>query len=394
MKHWLRDLRAFTKKLTGAVLGMALAGAPAFAAGSDGGKTSSTTTTTTTFVGLCLEIQSATVPPNGLYQLQVGVTEAKPVGKGSSAFLFSSTVFGTGVGASINDSSGQASGVLVRTANGFQVALLSPNATLATVTDYPIVTIAMPVRSDAQVGSQVPVSFDLANSIFLDGSGQPDPLQLYSGTLSIGGTLNITGVTQGGTLVPTGATISILGSGFTSSARVDIEGANVVTTRFVSPQELDVTLDRALMLDGVRVRVETSTERVMYYPYLRTTETGSSSNPLITASDPLFSRVTYTSASLPWTRGGTAFTGLALQNPGTGPAQVTLSLLSSGNQVLQTFSFSLPGKSRMTEDLFDFFAQPGTGVSVQISSSQAIELLGMQGDSSAGTITPVVVSTP
>jgi hypothetical protein len=48
----------------------------------------------------------------------------------------------------------------------------------------------------------------------------------------------------------------------------------------------------------------------------------------------------------------------------------------------------------MTEDLFDFFAQPGTGVSVQISSSQAIELLGMQGDSSAGTITPVVVSTP
>lgn len=365
-----------------------------FASGKDG--TSGGTTSTCS--GLCLTLGSARIPPGGLFQLQMLITEPKPVIKGGGSLSFSSAVFGTGVGASVTSPSGQSYGVAQRTTSGFNITLVSPDALLGTSGDIPILTIAMPVRPDAPVGTQVPVNLNLSNTVFLDSSGQPySPLSVEPGTLTIGSssTINITSVTPGGVQVPAGSTVAIWGTGFDSSDNVDVEGANVVTTKLISSQEIDITLSTTTLLDGVRVRVRNSTQTAIYYPYLRTAETGSTANSVIAATDPLFSRVTYTSASLAWTRGGTAFTGLAVQNPGQNPVTVTLQLLSSSNQVLQTLSLSLAGKSKLTEDLLDLFPQPPAGAaSVAISSAQAIQLLGMQGDSAAGTIQPVTVSVP
>lgn len=393
MKHWFRRMHSSTDKLMGTILCMALVSSFAFASSSDGGSGGGTTQQPATFAGLSLKIQDETVPPNSTYQMQMMVTEPKPVGKGGAGLSIASPVFGTGAGAAVNDPAGQACGVAVRTTGGFQISVLSPGATLGSNGDAAIVTIVLPVRPDAQVGLQVPVN--LSNPVFLDGSGQPYPLQVSPGTLTIGGTLSINEVTPEGENVPAGSTIAILGTGFTSSVRVDIEGANVVSTRLVSSQEIDITLDRALLLDGVRMRFRTDTQEVFFFPYLHTSEAGHSSNPLVAAVDPMFSRVTYTSASLPWTRTSTTFTGLALQNPGTNPASVTLEVLSSANAVLQTFSFSLPGKTKMTEDLLDFFAQPGaSAAAVRISSSQPIQLLGMQGDTTTESVEPIIVSSP
>lgn len=394
MKHWFRRMHSCTDKLLGTVLSVALASSFAFASRDGGGGQQATPTPTPTpFAGLSLTIQNATVPPSSNYQFQLMVTEPKPVGQGSAGLTITSSVFGAVAGAAVNDPAGQACGVAVRTVNGFQISVLSPNATLGSNGDAAIVTIVQPVRPDAQVGLQVPVN--LSNPVFLDASGQPYPLQVSPGTLTIGGTLSVTEVIPEGEQVPAGSTISILGTGFTPSVRVDFEVANVVSTRFVSSQEVDVTLDRAILLDGVRIRIRTDTEEVFFFPYLHTAEVGHSSNPLVAAVDPMFSRVTYTSASLPWTRTGTAFTGIALQNPGANSAQVTLELLSSANVVLQTASFQLSGKTRMTEDLLDFFAQPGaSAAAVRISSSQSIQILGMQGDSATGSVGPIVVSVP
>jgi hypothetical protein len=392
MKHWFSHVRSWTKKLIGGILGMSLASSFALASAYDGGKN----TTAPPCTGMCVTIGSATVPPSGLFQLQLLVTEPKPVGAGSPAFAFSKAVFGTGVGAAVNSPSGKSCGVALQTASGFSVALLSPDAQLGTGGDAAIVTITLPVRPDAPVGTQVPLNLNQSGTVFLDASGQPySPLQVAAGTLAIGGTINVTSVTPAGVQVPSGSTIAIWGTGFTSSARVDVEGANVVTTKLVSFNEIDITLDQAILLDGVRVRVRTDLQRVEYYPYLRTAKIGNSSNPVIAATAPLLSRVLYTTATLPWKRNGTSFTGLALQNPGASPAQITLELLSADNSVLQTFSLPLPGRSKMTEDLFDLFAQPPAGAAaVRIRSSQAIQMLGVQGDKAAGTIGPVVVSVP
>jgi hypothetical protein len=389
MKNRITHLHSWMSKLSGAILGIAIltSASPASAASGE---------QTTPCTGFCVTIQNATVPPGGFYQLQVSVTEPKPAGAGSPGLTFSSAVFGTGVGASVNSPSGQSCGVALHTTSGFNVALLSPDAQLGTVSDSPIVTIVLPVRPDAAVGTQTSVNLDPSTTVFLDASGQPySPLQLTAGTLTIGGTLNITSVRPAGVQVPAGSTIAILGAGFTSSATADVEGATVVTSKLVSSREIDITLDQTILLDGVRVRVRNSTERVMYYPYLHTTEVGSSANPVVAATAPLFSRITYTSATLPWSRSGTAFTGLALQNPTQNAVQITLELLSSSNQVLQTSSVSLAGINKITEDLLDFFPQaPAGATAVRISASAPIQMLGMQGDTAAQTITPVIVSVP
>src|SRR5215510_14895756 len=355
------------------------------AARKPGGKTST---------ALEFKIADATVPPGGIYQLQLRLTEPKPMGMGSSGFMFSASAFSGEVGAAINSPSGQAAGVALPTASGLQVAFISPDATLGTA-EYPIITIALQVRADAPPGLQTPVSLDLANSSFLNAAGQPLAATAKPGTLTVGGTLNVSNILPGGSTVPAGSPISILGTGFTPSTVVQVEEAHVVTTQFISSGELDITLGTTILLGRVRVRVNTGTELVTFYPYLRAAEIGQGGTALLLNADPMFSQVMYTGASLPWISGSTIFTGLSLQNPGSNPAEVTLQLLSSTNNVLQTLSFPLPGKSKMTRDLVDFFGQPpGSGSKVVIQSTQPIQLLGLQGDTSNSTLVPRIVSVP
>jgi hypothetical protein len=345
---------------------------------------------------LSLDVLSATIPPNGVFQIQLDLTEPKPIHIGGTRFTASSTAFGSGVGSSIHSPSGQACGIVLPTSNGFQVSFVSPDGTFGDNTSstfYPIMTLALPINANATVGSQVQASLDLANSVFVDPTGAQYPVEVKPGTLTIGGSLSITNVLPGGGTVAAGSTISIIGLGFTTSSTVQINGASVATTKLVSSNELDVTLSQSLALDGAGVQVTTGSQSVTYFSYLRATNVGQSARPLLASSDTMFSQVTYTKASLPWSSSATTFTGLALQNPGTTAATITLQELSQSNQVLQTVSVSLGGRSKMTRDLADFFGQPASGAaSVGIQSDQPLQLLGIQGDTSAGTLTPVVVT--
>jgi hypothetical protein len=341
-----------------------------------------------------ISIPSATVPPNGVFQVQLDLTEPRPLSLGSSRLPPPPPTPRTGTGAAINSPSGQACGVVLSTSSGLQISFVSPDGTLGNNTSpYPFITLALQVSGSATVGSQFPVSLDLANSVFLDPTGVQYPTEQKPSTLTIGGTLSVTNVLPGGGTVSAGSTISVLGLGFTPSSVVQINGASVATSNFVSSNQLDVTLNQSIVLNGAAVHVTSGTESVTYYSYLRATNIGQSAQPLLASADPMFSQLTYKNASLPWTFGGTKFTGLALQNPTTTSAAITLEEMSGTNQVLQTVSVSLAGRSKMTRDLADFFGQPASGAtSVVIQSNQPIQLLGIQGDSSAGTLTPVVVT--
>ena len=116
--------------------------------------------------------------------------------------------------------------------------------------------------------------------------------------------------------------------------------------------------------------------------------------PLLAASYPIFSSQKYTSATLPWTKSQTVFTGLALQNPNTTAAPVKLELLSSTNQVLQSLNFLLESRTRVARDLLEVFPLGifVNGASVRITSAQPIQMLGLQGDTSIGAVAPLVVT--
>jgi len=348
------------------------------------------------FVGVELKVLDSTIPPGGLFQFQLMLTEPKPIGHGSTRPIVPT---GPVRGIALNDPIGQTAGVAVVNNAGIQVNFNSPKATFGTTpnSDSPILTIAMPIAANMPVGRLFPLSIDTANSLWTDANGQPYPQEVGDGQLTIGGTLAIRDVVPGGGLQPAGTRISIFGMGFTPAARVNMEGVNLSAgdVQFISPSQIDVVLPSALQMDGTRVRVRTQTECSTYFAYLRTQPIGESTHALVAQSYPLFSRKTYSNATLAWTRSGQKFTALALQNPGTDAVEITVKMQSGTGVVLGSLSLQLPGLSKITRDLAELFAGAPTGaVAVSATSNRPIQILGLLGDDATGDVVPVIVTAP
>ena len=347
------------------------------------------------FIGLSFRVLNATIPPGGMFQFQLLLTEPKPIGHGSTR----PTVPGPTSGIALIDPIGQTAGVAIINSSGIRINFNSPLATFGTnpIVDYPMLVIAMPIAANTPVGQQFPLSIDMANSFWIDPAGQPYPQEIANGKLTIGGTLNISNVVPGGGLHPAGTRISIFGMGFTPDAIVSMEGVNlnVGDVQFVSSSQIDVVLPAALQMDGTRVRVTTATERSTYFSYLRAHPVGESIHPLVAQSYPLFSRQIYPGASLAWTRTGQQFTALALQNPGLVAVELTVEMLAATGETLGTVSLPLPALSKITRDLTELFPAPPPGaVAVRITSSRAIQMLGLQGDDATGDVVPVILTAP
>ncbi len=347
------------------------------------------------FPGISLSVQNSTIPPGGMFQFQLMLTEPKPIGNGSTRPKTPTGSVGPVRGIALNDQLGVTAGVAVISNSGIQVTATSPLSTFGTgsALDYPILTMTFPVLNNAVIGSQFPLSVDLTNSLFLDPLGQTYPQEVRPGRLTIGGSLSISDIIPGGGLQPAGTHIRIIGSGFDPAAEVTMEGLTLAPGdfSFVSPTEMDVVLPMAMRLDGVRFRVRTHNGVVNYFSYLRTQSLGQSTNALVSECYPLFSRQMYTSAVLTWSRSATTFTALALQNPGNVAGQATVETLSAGNQVLGSVTIPLPAVSRITRDLAELFPQGAdAAVSVRVTSAQPIQVLGLLGNDASGNVVPVL----
>jgi len=348
------------------------------------------------FTGVSFRVLNSTVPPGGTFQFQLLLTEPKPIGHGSTR---PQVPTGTTTGISLNDPIGQTAGVAIFDSTGMQINFTSPVATFGTNLnlDYPILTIRTSIPVDSPVGLQFPLSIDLANSLWFDAAGQPYPQEIAPGKLTIGGTLAISDVLPGSGFQAAGTRITILGMGFRADSRVNIEGTtlNAGDIQFISPNELDVILPSGVQMEGNRVRVKNPDQASTFFAYLHTEPIGQSTHPLLAQTYPLFARQTYTSASLPWNRSGSQFTGIALQNPGADSATVTLQLQSAAGTLLGSASVSLPAGTKITRDLAEFFA----GVSAEtasmiIKSSAPVQMLGLVGDDATGDVVPVMVTAP
>ncbi len=347
-----------------------------------------------TFNGVSLSVQNATVPPGGMFQFQLMITEPKPISTSSTRPTTSTSTSGI----ALYDPLGITAGVAVLNGSGLQITATSPTGTFGNSPDpdYPLLTITAPIPANAVVGTRYSLGVDLGNSFFLDATGQAYPTEIKTGTLTIGGTMAISDVIPGGGFQPAGTRIRILGMGFTPASGVDFSGVTLAASdyQFVSPGGMDVVLPQGLTMDGTRVRVKNELgERSTYFSYLRAHVMGQSTNLLVSQSEPLFSRQTYTAATLNWRRSGTTFTALAVQNPSVTSTQVTINLLSATNQVLASLTLPLDAYSKMTRDLMELFPQtPDSAVAVQITCPQKIQVLGLLGDVSSDSVVPVIAT--
>jgi len=371
-----------------------------------------------------LKVLDTSVPPGGIFQFQLSNTEPKPIGHGSTRPQVPS---GPVRGVAVNDPSGKAAGIAVINTSvsptDIKLQLSSPDALLGTDITYPVVTLSMPLSGSLTPGATFPISIDKANTSFFDSSKVYTTIEFAPGTLTIApaGSPYVSDVLPAGGLLPDRTLIKVFGAGFNKDTRVSIEGTTIVPAdqTVVNPGEIDVKIcngtvadtatvcpnnGTSMQLDGERVRVkDTNTNFVIeYYTYLRADdEPGSSANAQVNLVHPMFSRVTYLSATIPLVVSATQFTGLSLQNTSAFDSGIKIELLDASNASLATLpSFILPGigtgrvGSKITRDVIaDWFPSPPAGaakVRVTVTSGPAVQVLGMLGDTSAGTIVPVI----
>ena len=366
------------------------------------------------FTGISLSVDSPTVPPGGMLQMQVFVTEPNPILKGKQSMKFAAVraaalaaplgtaavpapLLGTIRDAALFSAAGDVSGVAVGKSGGTQVFFTSPLTSFGTTPDTPVMTIQVPVSTAASIGQTDDLTLDANNSLWYDPNSNLYPVELKSGVMTVGGTLSVSDVTPGAGIVQPGKVVSIKGIGFDSSSRVDIAEAAIATTRFVNANLIQVTLSAPLDIRGRRIRVTNANkELVTYYPYQRTIRQGVSTHALIASSIPLFAQTTWKVGFFRPTLTGTIFSGLALQNLNAVKANVVLRLTRNG-VVLATQNIVLGVKSSMARDLAELFpgAVANAGTRLRVSSDQSIQIMGLLGDDSTRTVLPInPTSTP
>jgi hypothetical protein len=348
------------------------------------------------FAGVELAVPSETVPPGGMLQMKVTITEPKPVSKGGQLTSFGSTLLAPVQGIALFSPLGDAYGTALLSKGTAHFSLSSPISDMGNNIDYPIITIAMPVKSTALPGQTTNLVLDPSFAQWLDPTGQPYPVLLTNGILTVGGTLSVSNVVPGGGIVPAGTKIAIMGMGFGPHTEVQVNEAIIATQTFVSSNEIDVTLTTDVNMTGERIRVTkpSTNEKVEYFSYQRTTPKGKSTNPLIAATVPLFAQTTWKTAFFKPVLSGSQFSGLALENLTAQTVGAHLQLFASNGTLLEAHTIYLYPNKRWSRDLREVFtiAVPASGTIVKVTTGAPIPMLGLLGDSVLGTVVAVAPS--
>jgi len=374
-----------------------------------------------TFNGVGLTIASPTVPPGGLLQMQIMLTEPKPILKGRQGVKFVSsgaraavaTTFANPVATLTSEAvpavtagsllgpirdvalfgpDGNVSGVAVAAQQGLQVYFRSTLKTFGTNIDAPVISVSMPVNIQSSIGQTVNLNLDPNATQWFDPTAAQYPIELKSGTMTVGGSLSISDVIPGGGLVPAGKTIVIKGTGFDSKTTVQINEGTVATTQFVSSNQINISLTTAFNPSGKRVRViNKGHELATYFPSSRTTLFGKSTHNLVAESYPIFPDTRWTAAYFRTAQSGNVFTGLALQNPNVAAASVHLQLRTLTGTVLSTRALVLAGNTHIVRDLAELFptGMNLNGLSLKVISSLPLQMLGLRGDDASSIVLPV-----
>jgi hypothetical protein len=351
------------------------------------------------FAGVSLKILNASAPPGGTMQLALEVTEPKPISTGSAAILLDTAVLGPVMGVALYGPAGaqsDAAGTAVVTGTRLTVRTVSPTSAFGMSTAVPILSVTMRVRPDALRGAQATLRLDPAASFWVDPTGHPYAQQVRNGTFDVAGTVSIHDVFPGTGLLPAGSTVVVRGMGFQPGAQIEIDGVPLASAAVVSDSEVQATIAVSADLYGRRVRVRNpDLSRASYFAYLRAAWLGRSARVLLANTDPLFSPQTFTGALFTASPAARQFFGLALQNPGAAPTDVTVELRSTAaGAAIASASLTLPARTRTSREVSELFAgqpMPAGGFLV-VRSTSPVQMLGLLGDEAAGTVEPILAS--
>ena len=358
------------------VTGICLAGGPGPASGS------------TKLVSLHIPDEMA--PPGGVVQMKFMVTEPTPISTGGPHLALDAT-FDAVLGIELFNPTGDVNGAAV--INGSNVNIFYVTSSGPQGNDYPIMSIALHIRSDAAPGYKTQFSLDPSSTWTLGSLRTVGLNPMTPATVTVGGSISITNVVPGGGFVPAGTVVSIHGIGFQDKTQVQLNAIKASSITVVSPNEIQFTVAQAINLTGQKIQVvNPDGSEDTYFSYMRGIMLGQSNQPLLQHTVPVFSSVTH-SMALYAPMGLLApnqFSGVAVQNPNLGPASVTVSLYSFRNTLLGSSTLALPPGYRImaeTSELTGGIAPPFGGY-VVVASTQPVQSFGFIADATQSTILP------
>jgi len=325
------------------------------------------------FVGLSIKILDESVPPGGVAQMKVTITEPKPISTGRGDMLYDG--FDMVDGIALISPADDTVGVARVLGHEIELALRSPSGTYGQTLDYPVLTIAGHVPANTPLGSTFLFSLD-ASSLFTDLAGAPYPMELTPGLLTVEKTMSIDDVRPGSADLPAGASVQILGTNFTPKTEIRLDEAKIAEQRFVSPNEIDIVLGSPARMHGMHVKAKTpGGMNASYFSYQRTTRDGESLDPEFVGLVPVFPRRTTINATINLT-GDNA--GIGLQNIGDTTATITAELLNAHGSLLSTAKFDLGSNRYVARNIMELFHVPYVpGVTVRLSASAPIQAMGI-----------------
>jgi hypothetical protein len=145
-----------------------------------------------------IKVSRETAPPGGMAQMKVLMTSPMPITSGGTRMDMSSVDFASIDGIALFNAAGDVVGAAVVDGGKVNMQFVSPKGSFGTTLDYPIMTVALRLKSTAQRGQAFPVSLDPSASLWRDLLGRPIAMELKPGSITVGGSISITNVLPGG----------------------------------------------------------------------------------------------------------------------------------------------------------------------------------------------------
>jgi uncharacterized protein (TIGR03437 family) len=201
-----------------------------------------------------LQISAETAPAGGWAQIEIYAAKPMAIASGHLVLNLDATAFGTGAMVGLFGANGDATGLATVTWPQIDVQFSSASGGIGQLAGLPVMVISVPVLTSA-AGRTVAVS-----------ATSPDSsVSVASGSVTVQGTLSVRKIPAGMGAVAAGTVVPVYGTGFTASTTVTIDGVAIAAAKFVSAQEVDVTIGGATELVGKLARVTDSGVEFDYF---------------------------------------------------------------------------------------------------------------------------------